>query len=101
MKNSTFSKCILNRSNQSHFINYVNKSIINPREWDFWDYSLLACLIFGTIGNTLSIIVMSTKKLRNTNAALFVSFININFINILYVITNNFLMLKGNRYGRS
>ena len=46
----------------------------NPREWDFWDYSLLFCLIFGTIGNSLSILVMSTKRLRNTNAALFVRF---------------------------
>ena len=43
------------------------------REWDFWDYSLLLCLIFGSIGNSLSIMVMSSKKLRNSNAALFVS----------------------------
>ncbi len=43
------------------------------RGWDFWDYSLLLCLIFGTIGNSLSIMVMSSKKLRNSNAALFVS----------------------------
>ena len=51
----------------------TNNFINNPRDWDFWDYSLLACLIFGTIGNSLSIMVMSAKRLRNTNAALFVN----------------------------
>ena len=59
--------------NSSTLFNIVKKTSINPaREWDFWDYGLLACLIFGTIGNSLSIIVMSAKKLRNSNAALFV-----------------------------
>jgi hypothetical protein len=59
--------------NSSTVFNNVKKSSINnPREWDFWDYSFMACLIFGMIGNSLSIIVMSAKKLRNTNAALFV-----------------------------
>jgi len=68
-------------SNSSSTYNIIKKtSINNPREWDFWDYSLLACLIFGTIGNSLSIIVMSAKKLRNTKAALFVR--SIHYINI-------------------
>jgi len=68
-------------SNSSSTYNIIKKTSINkPREWDFWDYSLLACLIFGTIGNSLSIIVMSAKKLRNTNAALFVR--TIHYINI-------------------
>jgi hypothetical protein len=57
--------------------NFSNSTRLNEklvfREWDFWDYSLLLCLIFGTIGNSLSIMVMSSKKLRNSNAALFVS----------------------------
>ena len=56
-------------SNQS--INVNNYFII--REWDFWDYTLLICLIFGSIGNFLSILVMNTKELKNTNASLFVS----------------------------
>ena len=56
-------------SNQS--ININNYFII--REWDFWDYILLICLIFGSIGNFLSILVMNTKELKNTNASLFVS----------------------------
>ena len=54
-----------------------NSSHINPefaiRDWDIWDYSLLACLIFGTIGNSLSIFIMNSKELRNTNNSLFVS----------------------------
>lgn len=57
--------------------NFSNSTHLNEksvfREWDFWDYSLLLCLIFGTLGNSLSIMVMSSKKLRNSNAALFVS----------------------------
>jgi hypothetical protein len=57
--------------------NFSNSTHLNEklffREWDFWDYSLLLCLIFGTLGNSLSIMVMSSKKLRKSNAALFVS----------------------------
>ncbi len=56
--------------NSTNFQIYSNSSI---RRLDFWDYSLFICLIFGTIGNSLSILVMSSKKLRNSNAALFVS----------------------------
>ena len=55
----------------------LNSTIIKPeyiiREWDFWDFSLLICLIFGNIGNFLSILVMNSKELRNSNTALFVS----------------------------
>ncbi len=57
--------------------NFSNSTRLNEklvfREWDFWDYSLLICLIFGSIGNFLSILVMNTKELKNTNASLFVS----------------------------
>ena len=55
----------------------LNSTVIKPeyiiRDWDFWDYSLLICLIFGNIGNFLSILVMNSKELRNSNTALFVS----------------------------
>jgi hypothetical protein len=60
----------------NYSIKISNKSINNYliiRDWDFWDYSLLICLIFGSIGNFLSILVMNTKELKNTNASLFVS----------------------------
>jgi hypothetical protein len=42
------------------------------REWDFWDYALLICVILGFFTNSLSIIVMRDKNLRKKNAALFV-----------------------------
>ncbi len=82
-------------SNSSSTYNIIKKtSINNPREWDFWDYSLLACLIFGTIGNSLSIIVMSAKKLRNSNAALFVR--NMNTKNHYFF---KLIFYKGHRNG--
>ena len=66
-------------TNLTESTNYLNSTIIKPeysiRDWDFWDYSLLICLILGTIGNSLSILVMNSKELRNTNAALFVSYL--------------------------
>ena len=45
----------------------------NHRPWDFWDISLLFLVIFGLIGNILSIIVMNRIRIRNTNANLFVT----------------------------
>lgn len=51
----------------------LNKTF-DIRELDFWDYSLLICVILGFISNSLSIIVISSKKMRNTNASLFVIF---------------------------
>ena len=47
------------------------------RPWDFGDWSLLILFIFGTIGNALSILVMNKKRMRNTNATLFVTSIAI------------------------
>jgi hypothetical protein len=41
------------------------------RSWDIWEISLLTLLIIGLIGNTLIIMVMRNKRMRNTNAALF------------------------------
>jgi hypothetical protein len=46
--------------------------VYTVREWDFWDYALLICVILGFLTNSLSIIVMSHKNLRKKNAALFV-----------------------------
>lgn len=70
MKNLTFN------SNLTHIVTNQTFSLTRKltRQWDFWDYSLLICLIFGTIGNSFSIVVMSTKKLRKTNASLFVCY---------------------------
>ena len=58
-----------NFSNSSNLI-----EISNIREWDFWDYNLLICLIFGMIGNSLSILVMNSKELQNSNTAIFVRY---------------------------
>ena len=44
-------------------------SVIRP--WDFWEYSLLALLIFALTGNSLTIIVMTSKKMRSSNTVLF------------------------------
>jgi hypothetical protein len=60
-------------NNFSNSSNLIETSII--REWDFWDYSLLICLVFGMIGNSLSILVMNSKELHNSNTALFVRYI--------------------------
>ena len=43
------------------------------RPWDFGDWSLLILFIFGTLGNGLSILVINKKRMRNTNATLFVT----------------------------
>ena len=64
-------------SNYTKLIKTLAKT--NIRDWEFWDYSLLACVIIGTIGNSLSIMVMNSKNLSKSNTALFVSII------ILYV----------------
>ena len=65
--------------NNSTTSNYTYQSLTTIRKWDLWDYSLLACVIFGILGNTLSILVMISKKLRNSNTALLV-------ISFLYLI---------------
>jgi hypothetical protein len=45
---------------------------IAPRPWDFGEITLLILLIFGTFGNMLTILVMRTKRMRNSNAAMFI-----------------------------
>ena len=47
-------------SNYTKLIKTLAKT--NIRDWEFWDYSLLACVIIGTIGNSLSIMVMNSKN---------------------------------------
>jgi hypothetical protein len=44
----------------------------SPRPWDFGEITLLILLIFGTIGNMLTIMVMRTKRMRNSNASMFI-----------------------------
>ena len=49
-----------------------NQTVIRP--WDVWEYCLLILLIFALIGNTLTILIMRSKKMRTTNTALFLTF---------------------------
>jgi hypothetical protein len=65
--------------NNSTTSNYTYQSLTPIRKWDLWDYSLLVCVIFGILGNSLSILVMISKKFRNSNTALLV-------ISFLYLI---------------
>ena len=58
-------------SNYTKLIKNLAKT--NIRDWEFWDYSLLVCVLIGTIGNILSILVMNSKNLSKSNTALFVS----------------------------
>jgi hypothetical protein len=44
----------------------------SPRPWDFGEITLLILLIFGTMGNMLTIMVMRTKRMRNSNASMFI-----------------------------
>ena len=44
-----------------------------PRPWDFGEITLLMLLIFGSVGNILTILVMRGKRMRNTNAVLFIT----------------------------
>jgi hypothetical protein len=50
-----------------------SNQIVTYRPWDFGEIGLLIMLIFGSVGNFLSISVMQNKRMRNTNAALFVT----------------------------
>ena len=58
---------------------------LTPRPWDFGEITLLILLIFGTTGNILTIMVMRKKRLRNTNASLFVICIAICDILLLFL----------------
>lgn len=53
----------------------INSTLVTAqaRSWDIWETNLLVLLIFGCIGNTLTIMVMRTKRMRSTNAALFLT----------------------------
>ena len=73
--------------NFSKFYYQLNKTAPKvqrgTRYWDIWDYSLLILLIFALIGNTLTILVMRSKKMKNTNTSLFLTFMAIADICVL------------------
>ena len=55
------------------------------RNWDIWEKLLLALLIFGTIGNILTIIVMRSKRMRKSNESLFITTIAILDMSLLMI----------------
>lgn len=62
------------------------------------DICLIVMLVFGLIGNVLSIMVMRTRRMRNSNAAMFV--ISISILDIIFLVLRNFwlLMIKTEIY---
>jgi hypothetical protein len=53
-------------TNKTQF--FISTSLI--RSWDIWEYCLLILLIFALIGNTLTILVMRSKRMQTTNTSL-------------------------------
>lgn len=73
-------------SNLNKTYNQTNKIIAATtqiRAWDVWDYSLLVLLVIAVIGNTLTILVMRSKKMRKTNTSLFLTCMAIADISVL------------------
>ena len=67
-------------------INSTNKTTsitTQTRPWDIWDFLLLGLWIFALIGNTLTILVMRSKKMRKTNTALFLRCLAVADISVL------------------
>lgn len=42
------------------------------RPWDYADVALLLLLVFGLVGNALTIVIMNSRRMRRSNAALFI-----------------------------
>jgi hypothetical protein len=55
------------------------------RKWDVWEKLLLTLLIFGTIGNLLTIAVMRSKKMCKTHESLIITCISISDISLLSI----------------
>ena len=68
----------------------ANHSLLNSatqifRNWDIWEILLLVLFIFGTIGNSLTIIVMRSKRMRKRNESLLISTISILDMSLLTI----------------
>lgn len=87
--NSTYIS--INNSTKSAYSISSSASSLRHRSWEFWDSSLLFLLVFGLIGNLLSIAVMNRIRIRNTTAPLFVTsmaisdclFLSIKFLSMI------------------
>lgn len=57
----------------------------------YWNILLVTSLFLGTVGNTLSVIVMRSKELRDSNAAMIITFVSIT--DTVYLLFRNFGMI--------
>lgn len=57
----------------------------------FWNILLVTSLFLGTVGNTLSVIVMRSKELRGSNASMIITFVSIT--DTIYLLFRNFGMI--------
>lgn len=70
------------------------KSSTKYREWDFGEISLLTLVIFGAITNSLTVLVMTRKRMRNSNASLYITFMAIcDFLVLLFKFLANMIKL--------
>ena len=78
-------KCSVHRYNLSSSRPQDNSSgAYFFRPWDFGEYSLLVLLIVGTFGNSLCILVMTSRRMRASNASLFITCLAISDIVVLW-----------------
>lgn len=80
-RNDTYSIIKSLNSNQT---NSTQSKISTNRPWDFGEISLLVLLIFGTVGNVLSIVVINRKRMRSSTASLLITTIAISDISVLF-----------------
>lgn len=86
---------MLKANSSTTSINQTNSAAsLNYRPWDFGEASLLFLLIFGTLTNTLSIIIINRKHMRTSTASLFITFMAIfDILFLLIKFTSNMVKL--------
>lgn len=57
----------------------------------YWNILLVTSLFLGTVGNTLSVIVMRSKELRGSNASMIITFVSVT--DTVYLLFRNFGMI--------
>lgn len=91
----------MNSAKTDIYIRVTNQSKIKTfdsenkyREWDFGEISLLILVIFGAVTNFLTVIVMTRKRMRSSNASLYIVYIAVcDFIVLLLRFLANMIKL--------
>ncbi|RMZ98922.1 growth hormone secretagogue receptor type 1 [Brachionus plicatilis] len=91
----------MNSAKTDMYIRVTNQSKIKTfdsekkyREWDFGEISLLILVIFGAVTNFLTVIVMTRKRMRSSNASLYIVYIAVcDFIVLLLRFLANMIKL--------